>query len=251
MPIGRSLRVLSGRGRPLTDSAAPADTGRALPIRLLLIEDHHALRKGLELLLSHRGCDVVGTGGCTAEARALVAEREPDVAVVDVHLGDESGIALTRELLELAPRCRVVLYTGASDAELMMAGLEAGAMGYALKDGDPDELMAAIRAAVDGVTYVDPRLRDALPPVRATTDPAPAQRPSLLSKREREIMDHLAQGLTGEQVAERLFLSAETVKTHIRNAMGKLEASTRVHAVALALRDGQISPPAYSNGSGR
>jgi DNA-binding NarL/FixJ family response regulator len=238
------LRVLSGRGRPLTDSAAPADTGRALPIRLLLIEDHHALRKGLELLLSHRGCDVVGTGGCTAEARALVAEREPDVAVVDVHLGDESGIALTRELLELAPRCRVVLYTGASDAELMMAGLEAGAMGYALKDGDPDELMAAIRAAVAGDTYVDPRLREALPPVRATTTPVP-DRTSPLSKREREIMDHLAQGLTGEQVAERLVLSSETVKTHIRNAMTKLEATTRVHAVALALRDGQISPPAY------
>jgi DNA-binding NarL/FixJ family response regulator len=243
MPIGRSLRVLSGRGRPLTDSAAPADTGRALPIRLLLIEDHLALRKGLELLLSHRGCDVVGTGGCTAEARALVAEREPDVAVVDVHLGDESGIALTRELLELAPRCRVVLYTGASDAELMMAGLEAGAMGYALKDGDPDELMAAIRAAVAGDTYVDPRLREALPPVRATTTPVPDRR-SPLSKREREIMDHLAQGLTGEQVAERLVLSSETVKTHIRNAMTKLEATTRVHAVALALRDGQISPPA-------
>jgi len=210
-----------------------------LPIRLLLIEDHHALRKGLELLLSHRGCDVVGTGGCTAEARALVAEREPDVAVVDVHLGDESGIALTRELLVLAPRCRVVLYTGASDAELMMAGLEAGAMGYALKDGDPDELMAAIRAAVAGDTYVDPRLRPALLSRRST------ERFKSLSNREREILDLLAQGLTGEQVAERLVLSSETVKTHIRNAMTKLEATTRVHAVALALRDGQISPPAY------
>lgn len=214
-----------------------------MPIRLLLIEDHHALRKGLELLLTHRGCDVVGTGGSTAEARALAVEREPDVAVVDVHLGNEDGIALTRELLDLVPSCRVVLYTGASDAELMMAGLEAGAMGYALKDGDPDELMAAIRAAVDGATYVDPRLRDALPPVRATIAPAP-ERTSPLSKREREIMDHLAKGLTGEQVADRLFLSSETVKTHIRNAMTKLEATTRVHAVALALRDGQISPPA-------
>jgi DNA-binding NarL/FixJ family response regulator len=115
-------------------------------------------------------------------------------------------------------------------------------MGYALKDGDPDELMCAIQAAVAGETYVDPRLREAVP---APVAPAPvAERPPLLSRREREIMDHLAQGLTGEQVAELLVLSAETVKTHIRNAMGKLEATTRVHAVALALRDGQISPPA-------
>ena len=221
-----------------------------MPTRLLLIEDHHALRQGLELLLAHRGCEVVGAAGTSAGARELALVCEPDVAVVDVHLGQESGIALTRELLAMLPDCRVVLYTGSSDAELLMEGLEAGAMGYALKDGDPDELMAAIRAAVDGITYVDPRLRDAIAPVRATTAPA-VERPSLLSKREREIMDHLAQGLTGEQVAELLVLSAETVKTHIRNAMGKLEASTRVHAVALALRDGQISPPAYSSPAGR
>jgi DNA-binding NarL/FixJ family response regulator len=90
----------------------------------------------------------------------------------------------------------------------------------------------------EGGTYVDPRLRPALLSRQAT------QRLPGLSPREREIMDLLAQGLTGEQVAERLVLSSETVKTHIRNAMSKLEAHTRVHAIAIALREGYISPPA-------
>jgi DNA-binding NarL/FixJ family response regulator len=209
-----------------------------VPTRIILIEDHPALRKGLELLLRHKGCDVLGAGGTVGEARLLLEAHAPEVAVIDVHLGTESGIELTRELLRDHPDCRVVLYTGSSDPELLVEGLDAGAVGYALKDGDPDELLAAIAAAVAGELYVDPRLRDALPPVRASVERTPA-----LSKREREVMDHLSQGLTGEQVAELLFLSAETVKTHVRNAMGKLDASTRVHAIALAMRDGEIDGP--------
>ena len=212
-----------------------------MPTRIILIEDHPALRKGLELLLRHKGADVVGAGGTVTEARTLLERHAPEVAVIDVHLGSESGIELTREVLQDHPDCRVVLYTGSSDPELLVEGLDAGAVGYALKDGDPDELLAAISAAMAGELYVDPRMRDALPPVRATVVRTPT-----LSKREREVMDHLSRGLTGEQVAELLFLSAETVKTHIRNAMGKLDASTRVHAIALALRDGEIAGPAYA-----
>ncbi len=207
--------------------------------RLVLIEDHLALRKGLGLLLAHRGCEVLGTAGTSAEARDLVSLVLPEVAVVDVHLGEESGIALTREIVVAHPACRVVLYTGADDERLLREGLAAGATGYALKNGEIDELLDAIRCAGDGVRYVDPRLRHLL----GHSAPVP-QAP--LSKREREIMDLLAHGLTGEQVAVRLVLSAETVKTHIRNAMGKLEATTRVHAVALAMRDGQISPPGFA-----
>jgi DNA-binding NarL/FixJ family response regulator len=213
-------------------------TGHALSLRLVLVEDHEALREGLELLLGREGCTVVGTAGSLDEGEALIAETEPDVAVVDIRLGDESGIELTRRLLDANPDQRIVLYTGESDAEVLFDGLDSGARGYALKEGSPRELVLALQTVADGGTYVDPRLRPALLSRRAT------QRLPALSPREREIMDLLAQGLTGEQVAERLVLSAETVKTHIRNAMTKLEASTRVHAVAIALREGYISPPA-------
>lgn len=209
-----------------------------MPLRLVLIEDHQALREGLELLLDREGCEVVGAAGTAAEGERLVHERSPDVALVDIRLGEDSGIDLTRRLLDDDPDRRVVLYTGSSDVELLVSGLDSGARGYALKDGPPSELVAALSTVSEGGTYVDPRLRPALLSRQAT------QRLPGLSPREREIMDLLAQGLTGEQVAERLVLSSETVKTHIRNAMSKLEAHTRVHAIAIALREGYISPPA-------
>jgi DNA-binding NarL/FixJ family response regulator len=213
-------------------------TGLPLSLRLVLVEDHQALREGLELLLGREGCTVVGTAGSLDEGEALIAQTEPDVAVVDIRLGDESGIELTRRLLDANPDRRIVLYTGESDSDVLFDALDSGARGYALKEGSPGELVGALQIVADGGTYVDPRLRPALLSRRTT------QRLPALSPREREIMDLLAQGLTGEQVAERLVLSAETVKTHIRNAMNKLEASTRVHAVAIALREGYISGPA-------
>jgi DNA-binding NarL/FixJ family response regulator len=218
-----------------------ADTNDVVPLRLVLIEDHQALREGLELLLDREGCEVLGTAGTAGEGRHLIERLEPDVSLVDIRLGEESGIDLTRTLLDDDPARRVVLYTGSSDVELLISGLDSGARGYALKDGTPTELTGALETVAGGGTYVDPRLRTALLS-RQTTQRMPS-----LSKREREIMDLLAQGLTGEDVASQLFLSSETVKTHIRNAMAKLEAHTRVHAVAIALREGYISPPDGQN----
>jgi len=213
-----------------------------MTLRLVLIEDHQALREGLELLLDREGCQVVGTAGTAGEGRELIERLEPDVALVDIRLGGESGIDLTRALIDADPERRVVLYTGSSDVDLLISGLDSGARCYALKEGTPSELTGALETVAGGGTYVDPRLRQALLSRRTT------QRMPSLSKREREIMDLLAQGLTGEDVAGQLFLSSETVKTHIRNAMAKLEAHTRVHAVAIALREGFISPPDGNGG---
>jgi DNA-binding NarL/FixJ family response regulator len=209
-----------------------------MPLRLVLIEDHQALREGLELLLDRQGCQVVGTAGDATRGRTLIERLEPDVSLVDIRLGEDSGIRLTAELVDADPDRRIVLYTGSSDIDLLISGLDSGARGYALKEGTPSELTTALTTVAEGGTYVDPRLHPALLSRRAT------QTQKALSKREREIMELLSQGLTGEQVAERLFLSPETIKTHIRNAMAKLEANTRVHAIAIALREGFISPPA-------
>jgi DNA-binding NarL/FixJ family response regulator len=204
------------------------------PIRLALVEDHPALRQGLELLLAREGCEVVATAGDREDGLAMVRAFEPDVTVIDIALGEDSGIALTRDLLGEDGARKIVLYTGSSDTELLLDGLDSGARGYALKDGAPSELLEAIRIVARGGTYLDPRLRPALLSPRAT------QRAPALSGREREIIGLLAEGLTGDEVAELLVLSAETVKTHIRNAMTKLEARNRVHAIAIALRDGLI-----------
>jgi len=208
-----------------------------MPLRLVLIEDHQALREGLQLLLGQQGIDVLATAGTKAEGQRLVEQHKPDVALIDIALGDESGIDLTAQLIDSDPERRIVLYTGSNEIEKLISGLDSGARGYALKEGTQAELVTALQTVAEGGTYVDPRLHPALLSRRAT------QTQKSLSKREREIMDLLAQGLTGEQVAARLFLSPETIKTHIRNAMNKLEANTRVHAIAIALREGFISSP--------
>ena len=183
---------------------------------------------------------MLGTAGTAGEGRELVETLAPDVSLIDIRLGEDSGIELTAQLIDADPERRIVLYTGSSEIELLIKGLDSGARGYALKEGTQTELRTALTTVAEGGTYVDPRLHSALLSRRAT------QTQRMLSKREREIMDLLAQGLTGEQVAERLFLSPETIKTHIRNAMNKLEAHTRVHAIAIALRKGFISAPAGS-----
>jgi DNA-binding NarL/FixJ family response regulator len=211
-----------------------------MPLRLVLIEDHHALREGLELLLGRDGMEVVASASTAEEGRELVERHDPDVALIDIQLGEESGIELTAQLIDANPDRRIVLYTGSNQIDLLISGLDSGARGYALKEGTQSELRTAIATVAEGGTYVDPRLHPALLSTKVT------QTQKALSKREREIMDLLAQGLTGEQVAEKLVLSPETIKTHIRNAMNKLEAHTRVHAIAIALREGFISSPGRS-----
>lgn len=208
-------------------------------MRVAIVEDHSALRQGLEMLLASRGVEVAGSAGTAREGLELIERARPDVAVVDISLAgsEEDGIWLAREVLARHPEQGIVLYTGSAEEAVLFTGLDSGARGYALKDGTPEELMDALTAVAAGGTYVDTRLRPSLLSRRSTE-----QQPAL-SPREREIMDLLAQGLNGEQVAERLVLSSETVKTHIRNAMNKLEANTRVHAIAIALREGFIQPP--------
>jgi DNA-binding NarL/FixJ family response regulator len=207
---------------------------RDASVTVVIVEDHAALRRGLELLLRDTECRVIGTAGDADAGRALVERRKPDVAVVDITLPGESGIELTRSLLEHDDRLGVLLYTGVDDQEILREALDCGARGFALKAGAPEELLTAIRAVGAGETYVDQRLRPLLL-ARFTTE-----RIGVLSRREREVLDHLSKGLTGEDVAARLGLSPETVRTHVRNAMDKLEAHTRVHAVAIALKQGEI-----------
>lgn len=205
---------------------------------VVVVEDHAALREGLGVLLPRAGFRVLGTAGGETEGFALVSQTRPDVVLVDVALAEGDGISLTRRLLADDPDRGVVIYTGSRDGETLLDGLDSGARGYALKEGSLDELAEALRVVAEGRSYVDPRLRSALLSPRAT------RRQASLSAREREVLSLLAQGLTGEQVARRLYLSAETVKTHVRNSMDKLEARNRVHAIAIALRQGQIDEEA-------
>lgn len=202
---------------------------------LAIIDDHEALREGLQVLLGHGGLEVVGTAGNAASAPDLIEHARPDVALVDIRLPDGSGIDLTRDLLERFPDLRVVLYTGEVDADLLVGGLDSGARGYALKAGSMSELAAAIEQVAAGGTYVDPRLDRVLLSERSTV------RLAQLSPRERETMHLIAEGLTAEEIGDRLEVSVETVRTHVRNVVRKLRARNRVHAIAIALERGEIA----------
>lgn len=186
------------------------------------------------MLLSRRGHVIAGAAGDARTGYELIQAKRPDVALVDIRLPDESGAALTCRLLEEDPKRGVLIYTGIGDQEEIEEALDCGARGFALKAGSTAELTAAIRAVAEGGTYMDSRLGSLLLS-RPTTE-----RVRELSEREREILDLLARGLTGVQVAKQLFLSPDTVRTHVRNAMSKLEARTRVHAIVLALRQREI-----------
>ena len=203
--------------------------------KLVIVDDHEALREGLVALLQAGGLEVVGAAGNVAAGVDLVEHAEPDVAIVDIQLPDGSGIDLTRQLLVRRPELGVILYTGDSDAELLYDGLDSGARGYALKAGSMDELMAAIERVAGGGSYVDPRLDRILLSPRAT-----AHVPQL-SPREREIMHLMAEGMTAEAIGDKITVSVETVRTHVRNVIRKLQARNRVHAIAIALERGEIA----------
>lgn len=207
--------------------AADSDAVEPDRIEVIVIDDHLGMRKGLELLLRQEGLRVAGVAGGLEEARALLTRRRHDVALIDVHLGADTTLELVEERLRIDPEAAIVLYTGYTEG--LADAARVGARGFALKSSPAARLIEALRVVAGGGHYVDPALAGAL------TEPASADRLSVLSPREAEILDLLADGLNGHAIAEHLFLSPETVRTHVRNATTKLGARTRVQAVALVV----------------
>ena len=201
----------------------------------MLVDDHPVLRHGLDLLLRGRGIEIAGEAGSAAAAWPILDRERPDVVVLDLRLPDAPGDELCRRLLKRDPDRGVLIYTSAGDDENLSRALDCGAQGYLLKSASTDELVEAIGAVARGESYLDRRLG---PLLLARHSGA---RTGVLSDREREVLTLLAQGLTGEAIAERLDVAPETVRTHLRNAMKKLPASTRAHAVAVAARKGEIT----------
>ena len=202
---------------------------------LVIIDDHEALREGLAVLLRQGGMEVVAAAANVAAGLDVVDDTHPDVAIVDIQLPDGNGIDLTRRLLERSPDLGVILYTGDSDFDLLYDGLDSGARGYALKAGSIDELLSAVEQVAAGGTYVDPRLDRVL-----LSEGATSRLPNL-TPREREIMHLMAEGGTAQDVGDALGVSVETVRTHVRNVIRKLQARNRVHAIAIALQRGDIT----------
>jgi DNA-binding NarL/FixJ family response regulator len=207
----------------------------AEPITAIVADDHPALLAAVTSILTERGINVVGTASNGEEALTKIETRKPRVALLDVRMPRLGGIQVAERSQRSAPETAVVLYTGYGDSALLSEALDAGVRGFVVKDAPLGDLVRAIETVAAGGTYVDPVLGGAL--VQAeVNNPLPE-----LTQREREVLRLLANGLANEAIGKRLFISPETVRTHVQKAMAKLDADTRTQAVATALRQSLIA----------
>lgn len=202
-------------------------------ITCLIVDDHEVVREGLRLSLSRSPhIRVVGEAGDGQSAIDLAERRRPDVVIMDVRMPGMDGLDATKELTARTPDTAVLIFTAYSERSLLARGLESGAKGYILKEAPHETLVRAIEKVAGGESFIDPAL---MPAFLSGKD-----REDMLTGREREILQLLADGMSNADVAQRLFISQETVKSHVRHILAKLEADTRTHAVAIALRDAII-----------
>jgi DNA-binding NarL/FixJ family response regulator len=186
-------------------------------------------------VLTERGVEIIGRAKDGEEAMETIKERKPTIALVDLRMPRVSGIEVARRARRVSPDTHVILYTAYGERALLTEALDAGARGFLLKEAPLGDLVRAVETVADGGVYVDPVLAGVFA-TSATTDKLPA-----LTQREREVLRLLADGLSNEEIGKNLFISAETVRTHVRKAMDKLDADTRTQAVAKALRDHLIA----------
>ncbi len=198
------------------------------PITCLICDDHEVVREGLRLSLSRsENIRVVGEAADGNAAVTLAKRRRPNVVILDVRMPVMDGLAAAKAIASEVPETSVLMFTAFAERSLLTRGLEAGAKGYILKEAPPQTLVRAIQKVADGDGYVDPALMPAL---------LSKERENMLTAREREILQLLADGMSNADVAGKLYISQETVKSHVRHILSKLEADTRTHAVAIALR---------------
>ena len=202
-------------------------------ITCLIVDDHEVVREGLRLSLSRAPhIRVIGEASDGASAVALAERRKPDVVIMDVRMPGMDGLEATKILTERVPESAVLIFTAYSERSLLGRGLESGAKGYILKEAPHEILLRAIEKIAAGEGYIDPQL---LPNFLSGKDQG-----DMLTAREQEILQLLADGMSNQDVASKLFISQETVKSHVRHILTKLEADTRTQAVAIALRESII-----------
>jgi DNA-binding NarL/FixJ family response regulator len=209
------------------------NTANNREITCLIVDDHEVVREGLRLSLSRASnIRIVGEASDGESAVALAERRRPDVVIMDIRMPGMDGLEATKLLSQKAPEIAVLIFTAYSERSLLGRGLESGAKGYILKEAPHGTLLRAIEKVAAGEGYIDPALMPAFLPGR--------DRDEMLTAREREILQLLADGMSNSDVASKLFISQETVKSHVRHILTKLEADTRTQAVAIALREAII-----------
>jgi NarL family two-component system response regulator LiaR len=213
------------------------------PIRLLLVDDHAIIRQGIKALLRARPeIEVVGEAGSGEEGVALCEQHAPDVVLLDLVMPGIGGVEAARRIKLASPRTHVIVLTSYHEDEHILPAIRAGALSYLLKDIPPEELVEAIRKAARGEATLSSQVATLLmQALQGTSVNTSAPQPPPLSQRELEVLRLIAEGLANTEIAENLFVSETTVKSHVSNILGKLHLADRTQAAVYAWKQGIVN----------
>ena len=208
-----------------------------MTIKIVIADDHPVVRKGLSLLLSSQDeFEVIGEASNGKEAIAKALELSPEIMLMDLVMPKIDGISATKEILRLKPEIKILILTSFSDANHAIPALEAGALGYLLKENDPEEVIQAISKLVNGEKQIHPKVTEGLLSALQTQRKPEQNLLNSLTSREKEVLKEITNGKSNKEIASTLFISEKTVKTHVSNILSKLSLQDRTQAALFAIR---------------
>lgn len=212
------------------------------PIRIAIVDDHTMVRQGLKLALELQDdFNIVGEAENGAAGVRLIQEVQPDVVLLDLNMPELNGIEVTQQVRRLSPPTKILILSGVQADARVFATIEAGVDGYIVKDASTTELAAAIRHIAAGEAYFHPQVTQALVRYNRNLIVSPALMQTALTARELAILQNMATSATNRAIAEQLHISEETVRTHVKNILRKLDQPNRTQAVLEGVRQGLIS----------